>query len=116
MESMETGNVLLRGAWEGAIAQEWFAGSSCFRKDGGTLDFGSFVAVHVTQSRHKHYGWQLPAAQKILSGYPNIKKRCLHNISILFCTTLVGCFFLIFPSLSYLWEALQQFCLSALLC
>lgn len=73
MNWMETGTVLLRGAWEGGAAQEWFAGSSCFHKDGGTLDFGSFVAIHVPQSRHKT-AWQLPAAQKILPAYPNIKK------------------------------------------
>lgn len=74
MNRMETVTVLLRGAWEGAAAQEWFAGSSCSHKDGGTLDFGSFVAIRVQQSRHKGCAWQLPAAQKILPGYPNIKK------------------------------------------
>lgn len=47
MNRIETGTVLLRGAREGGPAQEWFAGSSCFLKDVGTLDFGSFVAIHV---------------------------------------------------------------------
>lgn len=40
--------MLLRGAGEGTAAKEWFAGSSCFHKDGGTLDFGSFVAIRVS--------------------------------------------------------------------
>lgn len=36
--------MLLRGAGEGGAA---LSGSSCFHKDGGTLDFGSLVAFHV---------------------------------------------------------------------
>ena len=34
--------------------------------------------------------WEPHAAQKILSGYPNIKKSARRNIWILFCATLVG--------------------------
>lgn len=40
---------------------------------------------------------QPPAVQKILPGYPNIKQSGLYNVSVLFCTTLVCCFFLTFP-------------------
>lgn len=64
MNRMEASTVLLRGAWEGAAAQEQFAGNSCSHKDGGILDFGSFVAIHVQQSRHRHYAWQLPALKR----------------------------------------------------